>query len=348
MPKKEKGFADFFNLLLAIVTGSLVSAVVMLGVSKLSLFLLFRIFAFSASSVKRFFIMMTVCYFLLLLLSLAWSFLLSKITRRMIFGKSRKKTRVVYSFLVMFVFFSFSSGLTSGFVYTDAFIDAAGLSPEKKPLPDLFGLSLESALMMLNENGFDSIPLSNIHYSALSDEMPESVVVRQDPPAGTFIANSSQIELWINIFTEIPYVSDTLQTIPHLGGLPLDRALIIMASKNFSFEVESLFCDTVAANWIIATLPEGGTEAPPGTHVTVYVSLGSEIILAPSLSDLKLNEADLILRNLGLVLALESERPDPSPPNTVISQNPPPGDTCFYGDTVRVVISSGIPDTMEF
>lgn len=351
MPKKnnESKPVKIFNFTLSVLTGSLISAVVMFGVSKLALFSLFKITDISSSSVKKFFILMAVSYFALLLLSLLWSFILSKIAGKMISGKYRKGSASKYFSLVSLAFFTLSSGFSSGFVYTDAFIDSAGLNPEKTALPDLYGLNLESAQILLYEHGFDSVPISNIHYSNLSSEMPDSVIIRQDPPAGTYISDPSQIEIWINVLSDnIDLAPDSMQTIPHLGGLPLERALVIMSSKNFSFEIESLYCDTVQENWIIGSSPEGGSDAVPGSRIRIFVSLGSRTVIVPSVLDMKLNEAELMLKNMGLVVFVDSETTNPSPPNTVISQFPPPGDTSFNGDTIRVIVSSGIPDTMEF
>ncbi|MBN1151035.1 PASTA domain-containing protein [candidate division WOR-3 bacterium] len=347
--KSAVGSQTIFNFILSIIAGSLVSALVMFVVSKISLFSLFKLSGINPSDLKKFFIFLALSYFLIFLLSLIWSLILSKFAVKITYGKSKKDRFLKFFFLSFLTVFSVTSGLSSGFVFTDNFIELSGLNPEKKQIPDLYGLNFESASSLLYENGLDSIPPSNIHFTSFNDQIPDSVIIRQDPPAGTYISNPSQIEIWINIhYEETDAPQDSFIVAPHLVGLPLERALQIISSKNLSFEVESVFCDTVQEGWIIGTLPEGGSQIVPGEMVNIYVSLGMEIIIVPSVVQMTFNEAELKLRESDLTIYLEGETADPSPPKTVLSQNPAAGDTSIKGDTVRVFVSSGIPDTMQF
>lgn len=351
MPAKKKttGSQTIFNFILSITAGSLVSLVVMFAISKISLFSLFKLSRISPFELKKFFIFLALSYFLILLLSLIWSLVLSKFAIKFTSDKSKDKHLSKFFFLSLLTVFSLVSGVSSGYVFTDNFIELSGLNPEKKPIPDLYGLSFESASSLLYENGFDSIPPSNIHFTTFSNQIADSLIVRQDPPAGTYISNPSQIEIWINVHYEEKDVSqDSFIVTPHIVGLPVERAMQIVSSKNLSFEVESVFCDTVQEGWIISTLPEGGSQILPGDIVKIYVSLGTEIIIVPSVVQMTFNEAELKLRESNLSIIVAGQIVDTSPANIILSQVPTAGDTSIRGDTVRVFMSSGIPDTMQF
>ncbi|MGC9367072.1 MAG: PASTA domain-containing protein [bacterium] len=338
--KKQTG-ENLFLVILIYATGLVISFITVFVIAKLSVTFISSLMLHSSTSVKQLFIFVVTSGLVLMVISLLWSWLLAKLSFALMIKDSLKKPAKTFCYLVAMLLFSITSGLASGYVLTDVFIDRSGLNPEKATVPDFIGLSLEQASSLLIEYGLDTLPSANIHYFPGNQEYPESTIFKQDPPPGINIAHSGQIEIWINL-TKEEIVQDTVLYVPHVDGLTADRAVSLIRSKGLVPEVESLFSDSVSPGRIISTDPRGGEVSAAGDHVIIIVSKGSHPVEVPDLTNMNIIQASELLTSMELNITIADERICSLPPFTILEQQPPPGESLLPGSKVTVVISKEI------
>lgn len=346
---KGKNKTDIYlQLLLIAFAGIVVSFVVMFFVSKLSLNFIANFMSISSGNVKKFFIFLVISSALCIFLSMIWSYLLTKISFKTLIKKTLSQRLTSFFFIIILILFGISSSIASGYNLTDSFINKSGLNPPRNIVPDLSGKTLDQALVIIAEHGFDTIPSANIHYFPIDSNIPESLVIKQDPPPGVNITSSSQIELWVNI--EKHSVSfDSTPSVPHVEELSLERAMNLIKSKGFNVVVESIFSDTISHGRIIRTDPAGGDEPQQGNIITIFVSKGAFPIEVPDLLGKTIIEASENLTKIDLNISIRDERTSSLPPFTILEQFPEPGESLLAGSNVSVIISKEeLTDTIEF
>ena len=88
---------------------------------------------------------------------------------------------------------------------------------------------------------------------------------------------------------------------------------------------------------VIKTSPPAGTQQSPDDPVTLVVSSGIQV---PNLVNMNKDQAAQALQKLGLTPQFNEQDPqNGQPPNTVLSQNPPPGTAENKGAVIQVTVT---------
>lgn len=131
-------------------------------------------------------------------------------------------------------------------------------------------------------------------------------------------------------------------TVPDVVGKQLNTAREMLTSQNLRVSVSEAYNDKVPSGYVISQQPEAGTVVKEQRMITIIVSKGGEITTVPDLRGLSRRDAELQIKNSGLVLGRVDEQfSNDAPLNTVIGQNPRPPAQINKGTTIDLVISKG-------
>ena len=134
-------------------------------------------------------------------------------------------------------------------------------------------------------------------------------------------------------------------TVPRVGGLT--KATATTELRNIGFNVRighGLHSDAVPRGEIVRTDPAIGSRAKRGSEVSLIPSLGPVLIQVPSVTGLKLADAEAALRKAGLTPGkVTSGTSSTIPLGVVISTDPIAGQSWPQTRPVAIVQSSGPP-----
>ena len=160
-------------------------------------------------------------------------------------------------------------------------------------------------------------------------------IYSQKPAADKEIRANTTINIKVSLGTQ-------MVKIPDLYGEDSVYALSQL-KKDFKVTEVRTFSNTVAENHVIKTVPARLQEAPLGSTVQVYISMGSDQlpVEVPDLYGLTVDEARENLRanglDIGTITPVKSSRPE----GTVILQSPAAFSQVSPGSLINVNISSG-------
>lgn len=144
-----------------------------------------------------------------------------------------------------------------------------------------------------------------------------------------------------------PDDAETMVEVPNVVGQTQQDALARLQLDGFLVKVTPEASDEVEPGIVIRTNPPGGSEAPQGSEVEVFVSTGAEEFPVPPLVGQTLEQAEQLIIDAQLTVGRVTERPDGEvAEGTVLEQDPGPGVEVGAGTPVNLVVSSG-PETHE-
>ena len=142
------------------------------------------------------------------------------------------------------------------------------------------------------------------------------------------------------VFGKFWSVNDVL--VPSVVGKNIDTARNILAEKNLRFSVSETFHDKVPQGQVISQNPEGGSTVKEQRMIQLIVSKGGEITAVPDLRVLNRRDAELQIKNSGLLLGRVDEvYTTTNPPDSVVNQNPRPPAQVTKGTAIDIAISKG-------
>ncbi len=130
--------------------------------------------------------------------------------------------------------------------------------------------------------------------------------------------------------------------VPNVVGKQVDIATNILTGQNLRVTVSEAYNDKVAAGYVISQYPEPGSTVKEQRTITLVVSKGGEITVVPDLRGLNRRDAELKIKNSGMVLGRVDEQFSADvAPDTVISQNPRPPAQVNKNTPIDIVVSKG-------
>jgi len=109
--------------------------------------------------------------------------------------------------------------------------------------------------------------------------------------------------------------------------------------------------ESVPAGYVIKQEPAFDTQMRKGDSVTLWISTGPSEKEVPKLTDMPVEEARALLEKMGLTLVIYGERRMSSSPwDTVLEQNPLPGEILPDNEPILVILSGGsvtLPDLVN-
>ncbi|MDN3358435.1 Stk1 family PASTA domain-containing Ser/Thr kinase [Actinomadura sp. DC4] len=196
-------------------------------------------------------------------------------------------------------------------------------------VPKLVGLSEEAARAQAEKVGL-KVKRGESRYDA---NVPKDKVADVQPKVGTEVKKGALLTL---VFSK----GKKPVNIPDVHGIPLDQAKqrLKEAGLQAGDEVQQE-STTIPRGYVVRTKPAAGETQSPDDPVTLVVSTG---IKMPNLVNMRRDQANTTLTKLGLNVQWQEQDPAPGQPeNTVVAQNPPPGQQVNRGDPVQVTVTKG-------
>lgn len=138
------------------------------------------------------------------------------------------------------------------------------------------------------------------------------------------------------------FAHGTSVAVPSLVGLDLKQVRQALAARRLEVTLGGEeWSETAPPGCVIAQQPAANTRVKRGRRVSIVVSRGSEKVTLPSLTDSTLDDAEFLLRQLGLELAGVSTVPSAAPKRRILAQSPVPGTTVTRGLPVQLLVSDG-------
>ncbi len=177
--------------------------------------------------------------------------------------------------------------------------------------------------------------------SPFDEVVPRGTVIDQDPEPGDRYRRGSAIALTISRGPDRVPIPDVRGKTEEQARALLDaqRLDVVLAPLEFSRE-------TPAGSVIDQNpAPRAAKDTKPGTAVTLVVSKGAEPITVPDVVGRDRDEAEPVLKQAGLLVAVKQVFDNDVPEGRVISQDLPPDSTAARGDTITITVSKG-PDVV--
>ena len=208
-----------------------------------------------------------------------------------------------------------------------------GAGPGVQPTPRLAGLTEDEARARLEERG---LTLGEVTTEETPDADLIGRVIRSTPDAGVDAEVGTPVAIVIG--TEVTAVD-----IPNVDGQGSQQAR--QALEGAGFTVEEQEVDGPGDQGVVlSTSPGGGTQAAPGSTVTMQVSRGNQLTV-PDLMGQSQDEAIDTLTDAGFtnsdVRLQQRQVSDSSQDDEVIEQSVAPGETLGDGEQLVVTIGDG-------
>ena len=134
--------------------------------------------------------------------------------------------------------------------------------------------------------------------------------------------------------------------VPDVVGLTENRASQELEDAGLEVSTRNRSNAEVDEGEVFRQDPEGGATAGEGDTVTIVVSSGPGEVTVPNLLTLTEDQARTALEDVGLELGRVRTQSSDSAEGTVIDQNPASGELLNEGETVNIVVSSGVATTV--
>ena len=170
-----------------------------------------------------------------------------------------------------------------------------------------------------------------------SSDKAQGTVIGQDVKAGSKVSEGTRVTLTVSGQPAQNSSSGDKNGIPVPDVKGNLEAEATAALKNSGFEVSKTqdFSDTVEAGRVISQNPAGGSNAAPGTSVTLVISQGPNTdnkILMPDILGLDVETGIAILAENGLMVGEQKEMSD---------ETTPEGKICYASYTVGAPVEPG-------
>ena len=208
------------------------------------------------------------------------------------------------------------------------------LTPQEIQVPGLIGLSTEEAESVLAELGLKLA----VDDQVMSKEYDKGVVVSQNPEEGRTVKEGFQIQ--VNVSKGVVEGS-----VPNVVSKKLDDAAFIL--QNYGFVQGSISYETneLPKDVVIRQSPDAGSEAKPGSSVSLVLSDGAKAaqVEMPSLLGLSVDAARILLEQKNLTLGdVTYDASADYPENTVMRQLVAPGLMVDQYTTITLTVSTGM------
>lgn len=182
--------------------------------------------------------------------------------------------------------------------------------PKASTVPNIIGRTEQEGIALLENSGFEPGRIIRQY----SNEVPEGVIIDQNPRAGLTLSEGEMINFTVSLGPE-------LVEVPNLVGKTLEEAEKILKNQNIAYSV-SKKTDDAPKNTVIEQSPRPYELMEPGTSITLVVSNGpaetKRIIVEPILLPSEPSEITvkvIVSDDLGKnrTVYLEKHSPEDSP-----------------------------------
>lgn len=203
---------------------------------------------------------------------------------------------------------------------------------EKVAVPNVVNMTIEDAVNAAELSKF-SIKVSA---EEESNTVPAGKIISQTPMFGKKLKIKGTI--WVVVSKGGQGV-----VVPNLIGQKFEDAKKLLAGMDLVCRIEKEEINKNSEETlVISQRPAPGTNIAPKTVVYVEISRGMSGKAVPNVIDLKVEEAEKILKDLGLECSVAGEKPSAKiPKGNVIDQEPKPKKAIPEDKIIKLFVSSG-------
>jgi serine/threonine-protein kinase len=190
--------------------------------------------------------------------------------------------------------------------------------PERYPVPDVVGLSLEAA-----EPQFAETKMGIKSVEQYSDTVPEGSIMATDPAAGTVVKPGTEVVITVS-------KGHAPITVPPVVGKSLEEATAVLAGLGLQVKVTPTQSDQ-PPNQVLTQDPAAGAGVEAGQVVTLTVSAGPPQQPVPDVTQQRCSDAANVLRQYGFnpqIIGFDAA--------SVLRQDPGGGSQAAPGSTVTL------------
>jgi eukaryotic-like serine/threonine-protein kinase len=199
--------------------------------------------------------------------------------------------------------------------------------PDQLTVPDVTGSTETAAMEVLRAKGFD------VATKAFPSDSPKGLVIEQDPTAASTADEGSTVTLTVSS-------GPGRVKVPGVDGLSQKAATKKLKKIGLEVKIQQRFSTGVAKGDAIGTDPDTGETVSGGSTVTLFISMGANLVRMPSVVGEDQEVAQSQLERSGLIVNTDSKNSD-RPEGQVIEQDPTAGSSVKKHSTVTIVVSTG-------
>lgn len=192
-------------------------------------------------------------------------------------------------------FIPFALALGGGFVLAYLivafFVFPAGVIPQDVRVPNVIGLTYADAARQLQQVGFNVQRGEQRFHNAA----PRGTVVEQTPPPGATEAAGQLITLVVS-------AGERTAAVPGVIGMSREAAISALEGAGFTVGVVSERPSNEPAGAVIDSRPRPGAQTRVPSPVALILSTGPTVVIVPDVVGRPLDDAKLLLQQLGLVV----------------------------------------------
>jgi beta-lactam-binding protein with PASTA domain len=200
-------------------------------------------------------------------------------------------------------------------------------------VPQVKGMLLSPAEEACREKELNLMVTGERH----SNDFPTGTVIEQDPGSGESLKGNRTVKVVISS-------GPRLETVPEVDGESIRQAeLMLDASGLEKGRILRIFSSEEGPNRVISASPPVGSSARTGSGVDMLLSMTGEprVYMMPDLRGKDLLFVKERLESCGFHVSRVVSRKDMDMfPNTILSQNPDPGQAIKEGGTIELVVST--------
>lgn len=210
----------------------------------------------------------------------------------------------------------------------------------KEPTPEfnLYDLVGQDYETVKNSDDYDKVTVV-LGSQELSDDYPAGTIIKQSPEANTVVKEGSKV-------TVVVSTGLASMEMPDVVNATKASAVEQLEELGFTVVPSAQNSDTVEEGRVIRTDPEAGKTVSLSEEVIVYYSIGEDNtpVSVPDLVDQSEEAAASLLTSLGLEYDIVAESSEEDQ-GTVLRQSPEEGSSVERGSTVKLYVSTGVPET---
>lgn len=204
-----------------------------------------------------------------------------------------------------------------------------------RPMIDVVNQRWSDATKNLEKNDIEFERIDEFN-----DTIPAGNVSRSDPAPQKALGRFQKAKIYVSKGIE-------MLTVPDLAGKTQKQAQDIITKARFDKpRISQAYSDTVPAGQVASQEPKAGKSVAHYTVLKVVISKGRQPVVVPQLTGKILDEANTILKQVGLVPSVTEEFSDTVEKGKVISQSVDANQTAYRGDVINLVVSKG-PQMVE-
>lgn len=232
--------------------------------------------------------------------------------------------RRIYFYLIIIVAFFVTGVIIANIIIMPAIVQMG----REIVVPNVCNIPLESAIQELKKQNLEGVVIER-RYDQIIEE---GKVIIQNPLPDARVKAGRIINLTVSLGPQ------TIK-VPYLTGIDVEKGKLILKRLGLTVgTIDSLFSDSIVHNRIINTVPEPGDLLKKGDAVSLIVSRGI-VLKMPAVTGKTVDEAQTILRKMGLVLGEVIAIKGSGIKGSVVVQDPQSGKTVSPGDTVRLMVT---------